>query len=406
MNKSNKKKEITIRSSCAEYLTYISAVGDDADSIEMRYEDENIWLTQKMMAELYGVETNTINEHIKKVYEDSELKEDSTIRKFRIVQNEGNRQVSRDVNHYNLQMIIAVGFKVNNERAVQFRKWANTIVKEYTIKGFVLDDERLKNGGTILTKEYFNVLLERIREIRLSERKFYQKITDIYATSIDYDKDSKTTKEFFAKVQNKMHFATLNNALYAVGALYILNIYYEFHKLDTIDTFEYKGQYEYTFDSHLFFVEMYPNYLTYSSKMWYYRFLLLPTCAEQINKYVLLQTYSQDEFNDLCNEHAQASRMMGYYIDTINDKDIIEKLKNKKITCNQAGTNYSRRFNDIIKKCIKHEVKNIRLIVSTLSFKDNKFNENELKRVLNEIYGNNPYIDSNLKPIDVTELCD
>ena len=163
------------------------------------------------MAELYGVEVNTVNEHIKKIYEDKELMEDSTIRKFRIVQNEGNRQVSRDINHYNLQMIIAVGFKVNNERAVQFRKWANTIVKEYTIKGFVLDDERLKNGGTILTKEYFDVLLERIREIRLSERKFYQKITDIYATSIDYDKDSKTTKDFFAKVQNKMHFAVSGN---------------------------------------------------------------------------------------------------------------------------------------------------------------------------------------------------
>ena len=211
MKKIKNKKEVTIRSSCAEYLTYVSLVGDDADSIELRYEDENIWLTQKMMAELYGVEVNTVNEHIKKIYEDKELMEDSTIRKFRIVQNEGNRQVSRDINHYNLQMIIAVGFKVNNERAIQFRKWANTIVKEYTIKGFVLDDERLKNGGTILTKEYFDVLLERIREIRLSERKFYQKITDIYATSIDYDKDSKTTKDFFAKVQNKMHFAVSGN---------------------------------------------------------------------------------------------------------------------------------------------------------------------------------------------------
>ena len=211
MKKMKNKKEITIRSSCAEYLTYVSLLGDDADSVELRYEDENIWLTQKMMAELYGVEVNTVNEHIKKIYEDKELMEDSTIRKFRIVQNEGNRQVSRDINHYNLQMIIAVGFKVNNERAIQFRKWANTIVKEYTIKGFVLDDERLKNGGTILTKEYFDVLLERIREIRLSERKFYQKITDIYATSIDYDKDSKTTKDFFAKVQNKMHFAVSGN---------------------------------------------------------------------------------------------------------------------------------------------------------------------------------------------------
>ena len=211
MNKIKNKKEVTIRSSCAEYLTYVSLVGDDADSIELRYEDENIWLTQKMMAELYGVTVAAINQHIKKIFEDRELNEESTIKKYLIVQKEGNREVSREIVHYNLQMIIAVGFKVNNERAVQFRKWANTIVKEYTIKGFVLDDERLKNGGTILTKEYFNVLLERIREIRISERKFYQKITDIYATSIDYDKDAKTTKDFFAKVQNKMHFAVSGN---------------------------------------------------------------------------------------------------------------------------------------------------------------------------------------------------
>ena len=211
MKKIKNKKEVTIRSSCAEYLTYVSLVGDDADSVELRYEDENIWLTQKMMAELYGVTVAAINQHIKKVFEDRELTEESTIKKYLIVQKEGNREVSRETAHYNLQMIIAVGFKIDNERAIQFRKWANTIVKEYTIKGFVLDDERLKNGGTILTKEYFNELLERIREIRLSERKFYQKITDIYATSIDYDKDAKTTKEFFAKVQNKMHFAVSGN---------------------------------------------------------------------------------------------------------------------------------------------------------------------------------------------------
>ena len=202
---------------------------------------------------------------------------------------------------------------------------------------------------------------------------------------------------------NSMHFATLNNALYAIGALYVLNIYYEFHNLDTIDTYEYEGQYEYTFDSYLFFVEMLPNYLTYGNKAWYYRFLLSPPCAEQINKYILLQVYTQDEFRDICNEYAQVSRMMGYYIDSINDKNIIEELKSKKITCSQAGVNYSRKFNDIVKECIKRERKNVRLIVNTLSFKDNKFNENELKRVLNEIYGNNPYIDSNLKPIDITE---
>lgn len=202
-----KNNEITIRSSAAEYLTYVAATGSNDESIEMRYENENIWLTQKMMATLYDVGLPTINEHIKKIYEDSELQENSTIRKFRIVQNEGNRQVNREINHYNLQMIISVGFKVNNERAIQFRKWANAIVKDYTIQGWVMDDERLKNGGSVLTEKYFEHLLERIREIRLSERKFYQKITDIYATALDYDKTSKTTKQFFANVQNKLHWA-------------------------------------------------------------------------------------------------------------------------------------------------------------------------------------------------------
>lgn len=200
-------KEITIRSSAAEYLTFVAAAGDDKNSVEVRYEDENIWITQKMLAVLYEVETNTINYHIKKIFEDSELSEVATIRKFRIVQTEGNRQVSRDVEHYNLQMIIAVGFKVNSERAVQFRKWVNFIAKEYTIKGYAMDDERLKNDGSILTKKYFEEQLERIREIRSSERKFYQKITDIYATAIDYDRDAKSTKRFYATVQNKMHFA-------------------------------------------------------------------------------------------------------------------------------------------------------------------------------------------------------
>ena len=202
-----KKDEVTIRSSAAEYLTFVASTGDSTESIEMRYEDENIWLTQKMMAELYHVDVRTINYHIGKVFKDSELEERATIRKFRIIQAEGTRQISREVSHYNLQMIIAVGFKVNNERAVQFRKWANTIVKDYTIKGWVMDEERLKNGGTVLTEKYFEEQLEKIREIRLSERKFYQKITDIYATALDYDRTAKTTKEFFAKVQNKMHFA-------------------------------------------------------------------------------------------------------------------------------------------------------------------------------------------------------
>ena len=201
-----KKDEITIRSSAAEYLTYVASVGDQQDSVEMRYEDENIWLTQKMMATLYDVDVRTINEHIKKIYSDSELEEDSTVRNFRIVQTEGSRQVTRDTKHYNLQMIIAVGFKVNSERAVQFRKWVNQIAKDYTIKGWVMDDERLKRG-TYLTEKYFDEQLERIREIRASERKFYQKITDLYATAIDYDKNSATTRRFYATVQNKMHYA-------------------------------------------------------------------------------------------------------------------------------------------------------------------------------------------------------
>ena len=201
-----KKDEITIRSSAAEYLTYVASVGDQQGSIEMRYEDENIWLTQKMMATLYDVDVRTINEHIKKIYSDSELEEDSTIRNFRIVQTEGSRQVTRDTKHYNLQMIIAVGFKVNSERAVQFRKWVNQIAKDYTIKGWVMDDERLKRG-TYLTEKYFDEQLERIREIRASERKFYQKITDLYATAIDYDKNAATTRRFYATVQNKMHYA-------------------------------------------------------------------------------------------------------------------------------------------------------------------------------------------------------
>lgn len=202
------KEDVSItRSSAAEYLTFIASTGDDEKSIEMRYEDENIWLTQKMMSALYDVDVRTINDHIKKIFSDGELNESSTIRKFRIVQQEGNRQVAREVNHYNLQMIIAVGFKVNNERAVQFRKWSNTIVKDYTIQGWVMDDERLQNGGTVLTEKYFEKQLEKIREIRMSERRFYQKITDIYATALDYDPSAKATKRFFSAVQNKIHYA-------------------------------------------------------------------------------------------------------------------------------------------------------------------------------------------------------
>lgn len=198
------KSEITIRSSAAEYLTFVAATGEDSSRVEVRYEDENIWITQKMMAALYEVDVRTVNYHIKKIFEDSELTEDSVIRKFWITAADGKEYNTK---HYNLQMIIAVGFKVNSVRAVQFRKWVNRIAKDYTIKGWAIDSERLKNGVSVLTKEYFEQLLSEIREIRMSERKFYQKITDIYATSIDYDKSSKTTYEFFANVQNKLHWA-------------------------------------------------------------------------------------------------------------------------------------------------------------------------------------------------------
>ena len=199
-----KQENKIIKSSAIMYITYM--VESNGDGIEIRYENENLWMTQKMMSLVYGVDIRTINEHIKKIYYDKELLENSTIRKFRIVQKEGLRNIEREINHYNLQMIIAVGFKVNNQKAVEFRKWATSILKEFTIKGFVLDDERLKNGN-VLSSKYFDELLEIIREIRVSERKFYQKITDIYSTSIDYNKDAKITYDFFKKVQNKMHFA-------------------------------------------------------------------------------------------------------------------------------------------------------------------------------------------------------
>ena len=201
-----KKKELAIRSSAAEYLTFVASTGESDASFEMRYEDENIWLTQKMMAALYDVGLPTINEHIKKIYADGELTEAATIRKFRIVQTEGARQVNRELTHYNLQAISAVGFKVINQRAVQFRKWAGQIVKDHTIQGWTMDVERLKKGH-MFTDEYFERQLQQIREIRLSERKFYQKVTDLYATAFDYDKNAKTTRLFFQTVQNKMHYA-------------------------------------------------------------------------------------------------------------------------------------------------------------------------------------------------------
>ena len=195
-------KNDIVRSSAAEYLTFITATGEGG--VQAIYADENVWLSQKMMGMLYNVETNTINYHLQKLYKDGEIDKDSVIRKFRITADDGKPY---NVNHYNLKAIIAVGHKVDSPKAVQFRKWANDIIEEYTIKGFAMDDERLKNGGTILTQKYFEEQLQRIREIRLSERRFYQKITDIYATSIDYDAKSNTTKQFFAKVQNKLHWA-------------------------------------------------------------------------------------------------------------------------------------------------------------------------------------------------------
>ena len=198
----NKNKRALIRSSSAEYLTFIASTGEGG--VEVIYADENIWLTQKMMGTLYDVETHTVNYHLKKLFSDSELNENAVVRNFRITATDGKNYNSK---HYNLSAIIAVGYKVNSERAVQFRKWATQIVQEFTIKGFAMDDERLKNDGTILGKKYFEEQLQRIREIRLSERKFYQKITDIYATAIDYDLSSESTKRFFATVQNKLHWA-------------------------------------------------------------------------------------------------------------------------------------------------------------------------------------------------------
>jgi hypothetical protein len=202
--KKKKANSEMIRSSAAEYLTYVCAIGGQESAVELRYEDENLWLTQKLMAELYNVDIRTINEHLKNLFNAGELEEYSVIRKFRITASDGK---SYNTMHYNLQAVISVGFKIENDRAVQFRKWARNIVKEFTIKGFAMDDERLKNDGTVLTKQFFEELLSRIREIRLSERKFYQKITDIYATAIDYDRTAETTKKFFATVQNKLHWA-------------------------------------------------------------------------------------------------------------------------------------------------------------------------------------------------------
>jgi hypothetical protein len=200
-----KKIEVSlVRSSAAEYLTFVAAAGQSETSVEMRYEDENIWLTQKMMATLYDVSVPAINQHLKRIFADNELEEASVIKQYLTTAADGKNY---QIKHYNLQAIIAVGFKIENERAVQFRKWANQIVKDYTIQGWTMDVERLKGGGSILTDEFFERQLEKIREIRLSERKFYQKVTDIYATSLDYDPSATATQRFFAAIQNKLHYA-------------------------------------------------------------------------------------------------------------------------------------------------------------------------------------------------------
>ncbi|GHU80593.1 toxin Fic [Clostridia bacterium] len=201
MSEKNDAKRV-VRSSAAEYLTFVASTGDDSQSVEMRYEDENIWLTQKMMAELYGVSVAAISQHIKTLRESGEI-DDSVIKKYLITADDGK---SYKTNHYSLQTVISVGFKIENDRAVQFRKWAREIVKNYTIQGWDMNDERLKQAFRF-DKEFFARQLERIREIRLSERMFYQKVTDLYATAFDYDNTAKTTTDFYKKVQNKLHWA-------------------------------------------------------------------------------------------------------------------------------------------------------------------------------------------------------
>jgi len=191
-------KKLQIRNSTAEFLVFTKQAGDK--SIEVRYEDETIWLSQRMMAELFDVDVRTINEHLQNLFSSNELDKTSTIRNFRIVQTEGTRQVERNVDFYNLDAIISVGYRVNSVRATQFRQWATQVLKQFAIRGYVIDKKRLENGA-YLGEDYYEHLLSEIREIRLSERLFYQKLTDIYATSVDYNEDAPTTKTFFAKVQ-------------------------------------------------------------------------------------------------------------------------------------------------------------------------------------------------------------
>jgi hypothetical protein len=189
-----------------EFILYTTPNGEV--KLQVFLQDETLWLTQKKMAELFGVNVRTINEHLQNIFESNELSKKGTIRNFRIVQNEGGRRVSRQIEFYNLDIIIAIGYRVNSKQATHFRMWATRILREYIIKGFAMDDERLKNPTKIFGKDYFIELLERIRSIRASERRIYQKITDIFAEcSIDYDPESKTTRVFYAMVQNKFHFA-------------------------------------------------------------------------------------------------------------------------------------------------------------------------------------------------------
>lgn len=205
VHKKNDKDTVRlIHNSTAEFLIFTGQAGKQ--SIEARYEDETVWLSQKLMAELFAVSVPTINEHLRNIYETGELTREATIRNFRIVQAEGGRNISRQIDFYNLDAIISVGYRVNSMRATQFRQWATQVLREFAIKGYVLDKKRLENGA-FLGEDYFERLLEEIREIRLSERKFYQKITDIYATSVDYNKNAPTTRLFFATVQNKLHYA-------------------------------------------------------------------------------------------------------------------------------------------------------------------------------------------------------
>jgi hypothetical protein len=195
------RQNTLIRNSTAEFLIFTGQAGEQ--SIEARYEDETVWLTQKLMAALFDVTVPTVNEHLKNIFESGELGADSVVRKFRTTAADGK---SYATNHYNLDAIISVGYRVNSVRATQFRQWATAVLREFAIKGFVLDKKRLENGS-FLGEDYFERLLAEVREIRLSERKFYQKVTDIYATAVDYNRDAPTTKAFFAKVQNKLYFA-------------------------------------------------------------------------------------------------------------------------------------------------------------------------------------------------------